>query len=147
MWKSPELDKVVGELSYVDLDALLAAIGEVSDQPIRFVINTHYHGDHVGGNEAVGKGGAVIIAHDNIRKRMSSDQFNHFWNSTTPAWPEGALPVVTFNDRVTLHLNGESVATVPLSSMVRASEIADTLKAWIQEGTFTLGEPQFTLPV
>ena len=90
-------------------DQLLAAIGEVSDQPIRFVINTHYHGDHVGGNEAVGKGGAVIIAHDNIRKRMSSDQFNHFWNSTTPAWPEGALPVVTFNDRVTLHLNGEPV--------------------------------------
>jgi glyoxylase-like metal-dependent hydrolase (beta-lactamase superfamily II) len=90
-------------------DQLLAAIGEVSDQPIRFVINTHYHGDHVGGNEAVGKGGAVIIAHDNIRKRMSSDQFNHFWNDTTPAWPDGALPVVTFNDRVTLHLNGEPV--------------------------------------
>lgn len=90
-------------------DQLLAAIGEVSDQPIRFVINTHYHGDHVGGNEAVGEGGAVIIAHDNIRKRMSSDQFNHFWNDTTPAWPDGALPVVTFNDRVTLHLNGEPV--------------------------------------
>ena len=47
----------------------------------------------------------------------------------------------------TIELNGESVATVPLSSMVRAREIADTLKAWIQEGTFTLGEPQFTLPV
>jgi len=91
------------------VDQLLAAIGKVSDEPIRFVINTHYHGDHVGGNEVVGEAGSVIIAHDNIRKRMSSDQFNHFWDSTTPAWPDGALPVVTFSDRVTLHLNGEPV--------------------------------------
>jgi glyoxylase-like metal-dependent hydrolase (beta-lactamase superfamily II) len=88
-------------------DQLLAAISKISDQPIRFVINTHYHGDHVGGNEAIGKGGAVIVAHDNIHKRMSRDQFSHFWNNTTPAWPEGALPVITFNDKVTLHFNGE----------------------------------------
>ena len=90
-------------------DQLLAAIRQVSEQPIRFVINTHYHGDHVGGNEAIGKSGAVIIAHDNIHQRMSTDQFNHFWNETTPAWPEESLPVVTFNDQVTLHLNGEAV--------------------------------------
>ena len=91
------------------VDQLMAAIGKVSGEPVRFVINTHYHGDHVGGNEVVGDAGGVIIAHDNIRKRMSTDQFNHFWDSTTPAWPAGALPVVTFNDRVTLHLNGEPV--------------------------------------
>jgi cyclase len=89
-------------------DQLLVAIKEISSQAIRFVINTHYHGDHVGGNEAIGKGGAVIIAHDNIHKRMSSDQFNHFFNETTPAWPKGALPVITFNDQVTLHFNGEA---------------------------------------
>jgi glyoxylase-like metal-dependent hydrolase (beta-lactamase superfamily II) len=90
-------------------DQLMAAIRSISDEPIRFVINTHYHGDHVGGNEKIGKAGAVIIAHDNIRERMTSDQFNHFFNDTTPAWPKGALPVVTFNDKVTLHLNGEAV--------------------------------------
>lgn len=88
-------------------DQLVAAIAKVSDQPIRFVINTHYHGDHVGGNEAIGKGGAVIIAHDNIRKRMTTDQFSHFWNETTPAWPKESLPVVTFSEQVTLHFNGE----------------------------------------
>ncbi len=88
-------------------DQLLAAISEISGQPIRFVINTHYHGDHVGGNETLGKGGAVIIAHENIRKRMSSDQFSHFFNATTPAWPKDALPVITFNDQVTLNFNGE----------------------------------------
>lgn len=91
-------------------DQLLAAIRKISDQPIRFVINTHYHGDHVGGNETIGKSGAVIIAHDNIRLRMSRDEFNNFMGETTPAWPKEALPVVTFNDRVTLHLNGEPVA-------------------------------------
>ncbi len=90
-------------------DQLVAAIRLISDEPIRFVINTHYHGDHVGGNEKIGKAGAVIIAHDNIRERMTTDQFNHFFNDTTPAWPKGALPVVTFNDKVTLHLNGEAV--------------------------------------
>ncbi len=92
-------------------EQLLSAIAKVSDRPIRYVINTHYHGDHVGGNEAIGKSGAVIIAHNNIRKRMSSDQFNHFFNETTPAWPAGSLPVITFNDQVTLHFNGEE-ATV-----------------------------------
>ena len=90
-------------------DQLLAALAKISDRPIRFVINTHYHGDHVGGNEALGKGGSVILAHDNIHRRMTSDQFSHFFDSTTPAWPDDSLPVVTFNDQVTLHFNGEPV--------------------------------------
>ena len=90
-------------------DQLLEAIGKVSDEPIRFVINTHYHHDHVGGNEVIGNAGAVIIAHDNIRERMNSEQFSNFFGSSSPPWPEDALPVVTFNDRMTLHFNGESV--------------------------------------
>ncbi len=88
-------------------DQLLVAISKISGQPIRFVINTHFHHDHVGGNETIGKGGAVIIAHDNILKRMSSDYYSHFFDTTTPAWPKDALPVITFNDQVTLHFNGE----------------------------------------
>jgi len=90
-------------------DQLLDAIAKVSEQTIRFVINTHYHGDHVGGNETVGKAGSVIIAHDNVRQRMTSEQFSNFLNTRTPAWPQDSLPVVTFNERVTLHLNGEAV--------------------------------------
>jgi glyoxylase-like metal-dependent hydrolase (beta-lactamase superfamily II) len=86
-------------------------VRKISDKPIRFVINSHYHGDHTGGNEALGGEGAVIIAHDNIRKRMSAEQFNHFMNTSWPAAPAGALPVITFNETVSLHLNGES-ATV-----------------------------------
>jgi glyoxylase-like metal-dependent hydrolase (beta-lactamase superfamily II) len=87
---------------------LLKAIGKISNKPIRFVINTHYHADHVGGNETIGDAGAVLIAHENIRKRMTTEQVSIFMNNTTPPYPKGALPVVTFNDRLSLHLNGET---------------------------------------
>jgi len=87
---------------------LLQAIRKVSNKPIRFVINTHYHGDHTGGNETIGKAGALIIAHDNIRERMSTEQVSIFMKNTTPPYAKEALPVVTFNDQVSLHFNGES---------------------------------------
>ena len=89
-------------------DQLLKAIRKISNKPIRFVINTHYHADHVGGNETIGNAGAVLIAHENIRKRMTTEQVSIFMNNTTPPYPKGALPVVTFNDRMSLHLNGET---------------------------------------
>ena len=87
---------------------LLRAIRKISTEPIRFVINTHYHADHTGGNEAIGGAGAVIIAHDNIRKRMTTTQVSIFTKKTTPPYAKDALPVVTFNDRMSLHLNGET---------------------------------------
>jgi len=91
---------------------LLAEVRRISDAPVRFVINTHYHSDHMGGNEAAGAAGAVIIAHDNVRKRLTTEQFSSFMERTTPPWPAGALPVVTFSDRVTLHLNGEPAQVI-----------------------------------
>lgn len=87
---------------------LLQAIRKISNKPIRFVINTHYHADHTGGNETIGGAGAVIIAHDNIHKRMITPQVSIFMNKTTPAYAKAALPVVTFNDRMSLHFNGET---------------------------------------
>lgn len=93
-------------------DQLLAHLRTISEAPIRFVINTHYHGDHVGGNETMDRAGAVTIAHDNVRQRMTTEQFSNFMGQATEPWPADALPVVTFNDRVTLHFNGESVAAV-----------------------------------
>lgn len=80
---------------------LIEAVTKLARRPIDFVINTHVHGDHVGGNELVAGMDAIIVAHDNIRKRMIPDpQLN-----TGP----GALPVLTFSDEVTFHLNGHEV--------------------------------------
>jgi len=86
-----------------------AAIAGLTDDAVKFVFNTHWHFDHVGGNENFGETGAVIVAHDNVRERMSKDQFLEAFNREVPASPPEALPVVTFNDRVTFHLNGETI--------------------------------------
>ena len=90
-------------------DKIRAAVATVDKGPIRFVLNTHWHGDHTGGNENLGKGGTLIVAHDNVRVRMSSEQFLAAFDETVPASPKEALPVVTFNDAVTFHLNGEEI--------------------------------------
>ncbi len=88
-------------------EKIRAAIAALSDKPIRFAINTHFHGDHTGGNENLGKDGTVIVAHDNVRIRMSEGSFIKAFNNRTPAQTGVALPVVTFNDQAGLHLNGE----------------------------------------
>jgi cyclase len=89
-------------------DKIKAAIAAVGG-PIRFLLNTHWHGDHTGGNENFAKGGVVIVAHENVRHRMSVEQFIAAFNQHVPASPVGALPVVTFTDAVTFYLNGDSI--------------------------------------
>lgn len=86
-----------------------AALKTISDKPVKFIVNTHYHGDHTGGNEHFGKM-APIVAHENVRKRLASGVTRR--GQTTPPAPKGALPVLTFDDSVTIHLNGEEVRAV-----------------------------------
>jgi glyoxylase-like metal-dependent hydrolase (beta-lactamase superfamily II) len=84
-------------------EKLTAAIRALSDKPIRMLVNTHVHGDHTGGNENFGKMGIDIVAHDNVRVRLARGVNNG------PPSPAAALPVVTYGDTMSLHLNGETV--------------------------------------
>lgn len=87
---------------------IIAAIRTFSDKPIRFLINTHWHGDHTGGNANFAERGVVIFAQDNVRERMRVPQWVGTPNATKPA-PREALPIVTFDHAITLHLNGDSI--------------------------------------
>lgn len=93
-------------------EKIMAAIAAVTDADVKFLVNTHFHGDHVGGNEAFGAAGAVIIAHENVRARMSTDQFREIFNQPIPASPVGALPIVTFSDEMTFHWNGDTIRAI-----------------------------------
>ncbi len=93
-------------------EKIMAAIAEITDADIEFLVNTHYHDDHTGGNEALGAAGALIIAHDNVRARMSTDQFRAIFNHSFPARPAGALPIVTFSDEMTFHWNGDTIRAI-----------------------------------
>jgi cyclase len=86
-----------------------AAIAKITPKPVRFVLNTHWHFDHTGGNENLGKAGALIVAHENVRKRMSVENFIEFLGMKTKPDPKEALPVVTFTRDVTFHINGDEV--------------------------------------
>ena len=91
---------------------ILAAIAAITPKPVKFVLNTHWHFDHTGGNENLGKAGAIIVAHDNVRKRMSTDQVIEFINMKTRPEPKEALPVLTFSADMTFHINGEEVRAI-----------------------------------
>jgi cyclase len=80
---------------------IMDALAKIGPQPVRYIVNTHLHGDHTGGNEAMAKIGAVVISHENVRKRMAAQQNN--------APPAAALPVLTYTDSITLHVNGEDI--------------------------------------
>ena len=93
-------------------EKIKAAVAALSDQPIRFLINTHWHYDHTGGNELLAADGVIIVAHHNVRKRMAVDTEIAAFGSLIPASPKGALPVLTFNDNLTLHLNGDEARVI-----------------------------------
>lgn len=92
-------------------DKIRASLKTLGQGKLRFILNTHWHGDHTGSNAAFGPE-ATIIAHDNVRKRLSSEQRSEFFKSTTPASPKEALPVITFDQSVSVHFNGEEIRVI-----------------------------------
>lgn len=92
-----------------DGEMISAAVAKLSDLPISFVLNTHWHFDHAGSNDHFGHAGSVIIAHDNVRKMLASGAYLSVVDTKVPPAPAEALPVITFDDSLSLHLNGEEV--------------------------------------
>jgi cyclase len=99
-------------------DKIAAAVKKVSDKPIKFIVNTHVHGDHTGGNENFAKMGAVLFSRDALRARLAQPAGN------AQAAPAAALPMVTYDGPVTVHMNGQNIQLIPI---IRAHTDGDTL--------------------
>jgi cyclase len=112
-----------------------AAVAALGASPVKFLINTHWHGDHSGGNENFGKAGAVIMAHDNVRVRMASDQKTPF--GEVKASPKVALPVITYAEGLKLHLNGEEVRVI---SVPPAHTDGDSIVHWTKSNVIHMGD-------
>lgn len=92
-------------------DKIKAALKTLGEGKLKFVLNTHWHGDHTGGNVQFGPE-APIIAHDNVRRRLATEQKSEFFKRTTPASPKEALPVITFDKSLSVHFNGEEIKVI-----------------------------------
>ncbi len=114
-----------------------AAIRALTDKPVKFVLNTHWHFDHTGGNEHLGEAGALIVAQDNVRKRMSTEQFMAAMNMRFEPSPTVALPVVTFNDAVTFHINGDSIVA---SHVAPAHTDGDAIVQFVKANVIHTGD-------
>jgi cyclase len=92
-------------------DKIRASFKTLGEGKLKFILNTHWHPDHTGGNVAFGPE-APIIAHDNVRKRLATEQRSEFFKRTTPPSPKEALPVITFDQSLSVHFNGEEIRAI-----------------------------------
>lgn len=93
-------------------EKIVAAIKSVGGDYPKFLINTHYHSDHTGGNEKLGQGGTLIFSHDNVRDRLSEGSFVEEFNAKQEALTREGLPVVTFSGDISFHLNGDTIHAI-----------------------------------
>lgn len=117
-------------------ERLVAAIRKISDKPIRFLINTHVHGDHTGGNENFAKLGVLIFSRDQLRARLQHPAPGPDGSPRKPA-PVGAWPVVTYDGPVTIHVNGEDVQLIPIRD---AHTDGDTLISFPRHDILAVGD-------
>jgi glyoxylase-like metal-dependent hydrolase (beta-lactamase superfamily II) len=111
------------------------AVADLGAQPVKFLINTHWHFDHSGGNENLGKAGALIMAHDNVRVRMAAGAT--VAGNVTPPAAKVALPVITYADGLKLHLNGEEVRVIHVPA---AHTDGDSFIHWTKSNVIHMGD-------
>ncbi len=117
--------------------ATIAALRAITAKPVRFVVNTHWHFDHSGGNEALAKAGAIIVAHESVRERMGEAQVDEDSGARVAPASAAALPVVTFPDSMALQLDGERMALVHVAA---AHTDADVIVRWQEAAAVHLGD-------
>lgn len=100
-------DQLAGRSEIVE-----SAVKEIGNKDIKFILNTHYHFDHSGGNEYLGKKGAIIVAHDNVRQRLSTKQFITYFKREMLPMSNAGLPTVTISDNMTFHYNNDDIRFV-----------------------------------
>lgn len=116
---------------------LKAAVAKITPKPIRFVVNTHWHPDHRGGNAELAGDGAVIVAHENVRRRLSVDAFIEVFDRRYKAQPPEALPIVTFTRDVTFHLGGEEIS---VTHVERAHTDSDSFVRFRKANVLHMGD-------
>ena len=119
---------------------LKAVTDSIDPRGVRFVLNTHWHDDHTGGNERFGAARAVIVAHENVRRRLSVDQFIAELGDSVKAAPKGALPVVTFTRGLWFHLNGDNIQVLHLDA---AHTDGDAIVRWAEQNVIHTGDIYF----
>jgi glyoxylase-like metal-dependent hydrolase (beta-lactamase superfamily II) len=117
-------------------EKIVAAIRKISNGQIKFVVNTHVHGDHTGGNENLGKMGVTILARENLRNRLMHPAPNANGTPGTPTAAPG-LPMITFNGLTTFHMNGEDVQLIPIPA---AHTDGDTMVRFVNADVIMTGD-------
>lgn len=121
-------------------EKIVRACKSISDSEIKFVLNTHWHGDHTGGNENMRGEGAVIIAHENVRKRMNSEQFMSLWDAKVPASSKAALPEITFTEDIQFYSHDEQVSVI---HMPNAHTDGDAIVHFPESNVIHMGDLYF----
>ncbi len=122
-------------------EAILEAVAAVTDRPIDFVLNTHWHGDHTGGNENLGQAGVWIVGHENVREKMSAPQYIETFDMRTDAAPEVAKPALTFRESMTFHLDGRTIRILHLEGSAHTD--GDSIVHFVEDNVVHLGDTMF----